>query len=115
MLILAAALIATLALSAAPAEAAPFCVSAQSEKVIQCYYEDIDECQRDAALQDGYCTVNIATLPTLPESGSRVCLMESSRNIRCLYVDLASCQIDANRSDGACFIRPARAPRPAKP
>lgn len=110
-LLLSAVFAAVLLGAAAPAQAAPFCVTQQDGRTSQCYYEDIDECRRDAARQDGYCTANVAELHNIPATGSNVCLIETSRAVRCLYVDLRSCQQDAARAEGVCFYKPA--PRPA--
>lgn len=104
-----------LAFLPAPAEASPFCVTIDGVRTPLCHYEDLDECRRDAARQKGWCSVNTKEFRNLPDTGSRVCLMETSRVVRCLYVDMPSCQLDANRSEGVCFFRPYRAPRQVVP
>jgi len=93
--------------------ASPFCVGGAGSMPLQCYYEDVAQCKKDAQLQRGYCTVNIKEVQNLPRYG-KICLIDNSRTISCPYQDFATCNLDASRNKGVCFYKPS-AQDPNKP
>jgi hypothetical protein len=95
------------ALLAAPAFAAPFCVTVQGLPD-QCIYADSTECGKRAAQLGGICTANAQQITTPPGPGS-FCLAEGGRVVQCLYADRDTCTADAQRRHGACI--PASLPQ----
>jgi hypothetical protein len=93
-------------LLAAPAVAAPFCVTVQGLPD-QCVYVDGAECQQRAFQLGGVCTANAKEITTPPGPGS-FCLAAGGHVVACNYVDRESCQQDAARQHTACI--PATAP-----
>ena len=93
-------------LLAAPAVAAPFCVTVQGLPD-QCAYADGAECQRRATQLGGICTANAKEIATPPGPGS-FCLAAGGHVVACNYADRQSCETDAARQHTACI--PATAP-----
>jgi hypothetical protein len=90
-----------------PAVAAPFCLQSQ---VIppQCIYYDAQQCNREAARQDGVCGANPDELPLSPGPG-KFCVVTSSRTSTCAYADRPTCTQEALRQNGTCTEAPRTA------
>ena len=82
------------------AQASPFCVQVRGI-FPDCSYVDAVQCRKRALQLSGLCVTNPAEL-TVPASGKRYCLVDSSRTFQCAYPDYASCDRDAEREGGVC-------------
>ena len=99
------ALAAVFCACAAPAGAAPFCVTTASLPP-QCLYVDPGNCRTRAAELHGVCTANPFEVPLTAGFGP-YCVVDASRYTFCVYQDLASCSQAANRQRGSICVMAA--------
>lgn len=97
-----------------PAVAATYCLRNQ---VIppQCIYDDPQQCQRDAARQNGECEANPRALRVISGFG-KYCVVTAGGIADCSYADFNSCTHEATRKGGACTVsqtpQPLQGPNP---
>jgi hypothetical protein len=92
------------------AEAAPFCVTVQGISP-QCSYYDARECNTQAGLQKGVCTLNPGE-PVMFVGTQTYCVVDSSRTALCEYADRGSCNDNASRSGAVCIAYSPKAIQP---
>jgi hypothetical protein len=81
--------------------AAPFCL-ALNGTAPQCMYVDGNECQRDAARQNGACVPNPANWTTPSSRVGEYCMILPIGLTHCGYADGIACSQDALKQHGVC-------------
>lgn len=91
---------AAVALFAAPAMAAPYCVNIQGITP-QCLYFDAHQCRTQAQRSGGSCAIN-PTEVTLPSGGTYPYCVTGPGYTSCKFVDRGSCEAEAGRQRASC-------------
>lgn len=89
-----------LAMFAAPAVAAPYCVSVQGIPA-QCLYFDANQCRTQAQRSGGSCAVNPVEV-TLPAGGTFPYCLSGPGYASCRFADRGSCEAEAARQRLSC-------------
>ena len=88
------------ALRATPVLSAPFCVEADGLPA-ECWYYDLQSCQKEAARRQAYCSANAEEL-ALASEGAPFCVMGSELIPICVFQNRESCQNAATRRNAIC-------------
>ena len=92
------------------AMAAPFCLTIPGAAP-QCGYVDGNECQADAARQNGACELNSAEVKLPVSRMGEYCMILPIGFTQCGYADGNSCAQDALRQHGVCAKSEGTLPR----